>query len=408
MHSTTTPPALPDRPSHSGIHAVAAWLTATGANADPLYDTELGALDDELTWHTGTSCPNVEGDTIIGEWDPRTVRLDNLCTCTGRHLDNSDQIGVGAAAGGLDLWWEHCTRHSHHLNNLNNVTLDELHYLYRSVDEHTSGILDHIVDPVRCELERRRHDIDTAIIATVAAYSFNLTGAQIMRDTRDAATGEVWWGDWLTATPSLAHTILTDPAGTRAHIAEHVPRVVNDTGTPLSGDNGWDTDLIAWAATWNAPWHTELPADGALTDWMLLEARARIHNMYTGDLTIWAAALTDQWAQLPHRRYLIHSAATRPRPGRRANRIVDYLEPRLANAASHGTVIVVDGATAAAICPRLADQLAAHNQDGDIHVGTGYVDITDDTDTVIATAIRLINDGHTTRDAIDTARSLHI
>jgi hypothetical protein len=124
--------------------------------------------------------------------------------------------------------------------------------------------------------------------------------------------------------------------------------------------------------------------------------------MFTDELTIWAERLTTNWSAAAARRYLV---AGETRIGDTA--VATVVAARLNGSIRHGVVTgaVTDGITVAAMYRTVAH--ITHHTGNASAATSWYVDVTDDTDTVIRTALGLIHDGVAISDAVATARALH-
>jgi hypothetical protein len=406
MHPTDTPPD-----QLHGLDTISRWVTDNGGDPAPLYEPVRMHLD-PLTgmWHRDPHCgrygPRQNPET--GYWNPRTVNPDSLCSCTGRAPtpQHPDTIGAGAWGELINLWYRHTRQHTDSLAALDTISVSELINLADAVDLSANQaatdpeldmLLPGVNNALRAALNTRTGDIHLHLLALSCSVATD--GCDDIAECIAGTTFNAWL-DQFDGTPDLAADLL---AAGDEQLTDIIDNHVTDVIADAFNDPHWPQIRSLWADTWTGPWHQPLPDTGPLRDWHNQEAHSRLTATVTADLTNWAHTLRTSWTPLIGRRYLTETC-DRGAHRRTGYQLINWLHP-------HGldSIDIVDGPVAAYVNPMLALDVdtTSRRHRRTPAAGRTYADITDDTDIVIDTALRLAHDGTHIDDAITTARALY-
>jgi hypothetical protein len=383
------------------IDDVANWLHTVGGHPNGVYDAVDGYTSDGADWHTDPRCVGIVGAPQRGQWLPRTTLRRHLCRCTRRHgPDGAITVGptIGAA---INVWWHDHQTHGTLTDRVNELTAREL-----VTYAHTVSVAGHLHpalrDRVAAELAEREADIQLLLLAH-GATPCQTAGDRIYDDTRPDGHTTVNWNSWLDTTGELAEQILRADNDTyTAPIAAFIDRVCDPTSI---AQHTTAAELASWSETWTAPWHTSSGDHTTVVSWLIAETAARLRVMLGTSLIAWADELRTSWQPLLDRRYLIQNIVRGSAINSADLEHVCQMRRLNSGHASHRDICVVDGATAV-FAQRPA--VSYINADGiESRLAGKWADVTDDTDTVLHTALGLIDDGVPLIDALATARALH-
>jgi hypothetical protein len=399
------PLAAPTAPSTWPLNNVADWLDNIGGDPDGLDNPVNGYVDQVVgIWHAKPTCANRHGRVTAGQWHPRQTSARLLCHCTGRTSLNMRDVTVDTRTGrALDIWWNDQRTHGDISARVGALTDREL-----VTYAHTVSVAGHLHpalrDRVAAELAERETDIQLLLLAH-GATPCQTTGDRIYDDTRPDGHTTVNWNSWLDTTGELATQILrADQHEHPALIAAFIDRVCDIDNV---AQHTTAAELASWSATWAAPWTTDANGYTTVSSWLIAETAARLRTLLEPALTAWADNLHTNWMPILNRRYLIQGVSRRT--GDDIADLEQLCHQRRLNSErtdDDDDVYIVDGATAV-FSQKPLNSYTADDGGTEPRLVGKWADVTDDTDTVLHTALGLIDDGVPLIDALATARALH-